>query len=295
MLEIASSEKIEEKIVVGMGFFDCVHAGHRVLIERVKAKARELSAKSAVITFSNNPYNRFEISDKLIYTYSERCLLFKDLDINYVIPFEFDERFGKTSKDDFLRDLFERFDIAGIVCGYDYRFGNNGDGNAEYLKHVAAQNNISLSVIEPVLLNGERVSSTLVKETLRSGNIKKANFLLTVPYFMTGEVIHGRGVGKIYGFPTANINISADKMLVKNGVYATRTVYDGEVRKSVTNVGAKPTFDESVVSVETLIKDEKADLYGKQIKLEFTDFLRDIQKFSSPRDLADRIKKDIEY
>ncbi len=295
MLKIVSSEKIEEKTVVGMGFFDSVHAGHRVLIERVKAEADKLRAKSAVITFSNNSYKQFDPSAKLVYTYRERCLLLEDLGIDYVIPFEFDERFRQTEKEDFLRDLFGKVNIVGIVCGYDYRFGKGGDGDAEYLERVAARKSISFNVIDPVLLGGERVSSTLIKETLRAGDIKKANLLLSVPYFMTGEVVHGRGVGKIYGFPTANLKFSDDKMLVKNGVYATRTVYDGVVRKSVTNVGAKPTFGEPLLSVETLIKDEKADLYGKEIKLEFVDFLRDVRKFSSPAELADRIRKDLEY
>ncbi len=295
MREIENFDKIEEKTVLGMGFFDSVHIGHRALIERVKDIARRLNAKSAVITFSNNPYKLFNSDAKLIYTYKERCSLFEELDVDYVIPFRFDRFFKRKTKDEFLSELFDRFNIAGIVCGYDYMFGSGGNGDAEYLKKICSEKNISVDVIDPVLHNGERVSSTLIKETLLAGNIKKANELLTVPYFMSGEIVHGRGVGRLYGFPTANLKFSGNKMLIKSGVYATKAIYDGTERKSVTNVGTKPTFGEPFLSVETLIKDEKADLYGKQIKLEFVDFLRDIKKFSSPQELADRILKDLEY
>lgn len=295
MREIENFDKIEEKTVLGMGFFDSVHIGHRALIERVKDIARRLNAKSAVITFSNNPYKQFNSDAKLIYTYRERCSLLEALDVDYVIPFRFDRFFKRKTKDEFLSELFDRFNIAGIVCGYDYMFGSGGNGDAEYLKKICSEKNISVDVIDPVLHNGERVSSTLIKETLLAGNIKKANELLTVPYFMSGEIVHGRGVGRLYGFPTANLKFSGNKMLIKSGVYATKAIYDGTERKSVTNVGTKPTFGEPFLSVETLIKDEKADLYGKQIKLEFVDFLRDIKKFSSPQELADRILKDLEY
>ena len=295
MKEIGNAESLKEKTVLGMGFFDSVHTGHRVLIDTVKETARKLNAKSAVLTFSNNSYKQFDSESKLIYTYRERCLLFDELGLDCVIPFEFDCKLKQKSREEFLSDLFGRINIAGIVCGYDYKFGKGGLGDAEYLKAVCTEKDIPVTVVQPVLQNGERVSSTLVKETLRQGNIKKANALLSVPYFMTGKVIHGRGVGRFYGFPTANLEFSSDKMLIKSGVYATKTIYDGKIRKSVTNIGDKPTFEEQSVSVETLIKDENADLYGKEIKIEFVDFLRDIKKFSSPQELADRILKDLEY
>lgn len=295
MQQLEFLQKISERIVVGMGFFDSVHAGHRVLLSRVREIASETGAKSAVITFSNNPYVLFGKSSQLIYTFGERLSLFDKLGLDYVIPFEFDEKFRNESKENFLNVLFNKTNITGIVCGYDYKFGQGGSGNAEYLKSVCAEKKIRLEVIEPIMLDGERVSSTLIKRILSAGNIRKANKLLIEPYFMKGTVIHGRGVGKLFGIPTANLQVPADKMLVGSGVYATKTFYDGKEKKSVTNVGTKPTFGESGISVETFIKNATDDLYGKEIKIEFVDFIRGIQQFASPEELADRVRKDIEY
>ena len=295
MREIKLTDKNVGEIVIGMGFFDCVHLGHRALVSEIKMLAQNMKAHSAIITFSNNPYAQFNPSAKLIYTYNERLQLFYELGLDYVIPFEFNADFRAKTKETFLKELFSAFEIKGMVCGYDYKFGHLGSGNADYLKAVCAKRGIPVSVVQPVLYEKERVSSTLIKKTLMDGDIKRANELLDAPYFLTGQVVHGRGVGKIYGIPTANIEISSDKILVKSGVYATRAIYDGKVKKSVTNVGAKPTFGEKTTTIETLVKDESSDLYGKDIKLEFVDYLRDIRKFDSPEELADRIHKDLEY
>ncbi len=294
MVEIVFPQKLSEPVVLGMGFFDCVHMGHRKLLETVENEAIRQNVKSAVITFSNNPYKIFNYESKLIYTYEERSELFKETGIDFCIPFKFDAYFKERSKEDFLNGIFSHLNVKSIVCGYDYLFGAGGAGDTDFLKEKAALKGVEVKIIEPVLCEGERVSSTLIKKCLEEGDIKKANLLLTKPYFMNGEVVRGRGEGRKNASPTINLSFSKEKMLIRHGVYATLTTIDGVKKRSVTNVGAKPTYGEPSVTVETLIDNENRELYGKKVKIEFMKYLREIKKFDSPTELAAQIRRDLQ-
>ena len=279
-------------LCIALGFFDCVHIGHKSLIERTVKMASEMGGKSCVATFTNNPYAVLDKADKLIFTFEERVALLEELKIDCVYVENFNTEIMNTGREKFLDDLFCALPISGVVCGYDYRFGLGASGNAEYLCNYARNKGVMCDVIQPVMLENERVSSTLVRSALVCGDIERAKKLLGHDYFISGEVCHGRGVGHLYCFPTANIEVSNEKMLPREGVYATLTVVDGKEYTSVTNVGGKPTFGVDSVTVESMLVDFSGNLYRKNIATVFVKRLRDIVKFDSPIKLRNQIFND---
>lgn len=282
-------------LVMGLGFFDSVHYGHRRIIERVHGLAAARGAESALFTFSNNAYKQFNGDAKVIYTFSERKKILARLGIDCLVNARFDKTFKDTDKTAFLDALTSRFAICGFVCGYDYLFGAGGEGDTEYLSAYCRKKGIALEVVDPVELDGERVSSTDIKQYLVRGELEKANRFLVEPFFMCGSVVKGRGEGGKYGFPTANMIVPPSKLIVKHGVYGTVTVLDGQALRSVTNVGYKPTFDDMSLSVETFIAGEPGELYGKEITVRFMRYIRETARFSNPASLGEQIHKDMEW
>jgi riboflavin kinase/FMN adenylyltransferase len=290
-MEKTRFEKKNTPIVLALGFFDCVHLGHRKVISRCKELAKKLNVASAVFTFSND-INK--IGGKQIYTFSEREKLLKDEAVDFVISCPFDEKIKNTSPNSFIDMLFESYDIRSIVCGADYRFGKNAEGNVELLKSICEEKGVNLIVVDEVLIDKKRVSTTEIKEFLQKGEIEKANVLLVEPYFIIGSVIHGRGEGKTFGIPTANISVNEDKTLPKSGVYACALFVDGVEYKAVTNVGEKPTVGDYSFTIEALIGNGfNGDLYGKTVTIKFCKYLRDTKKFENPKVLADTVLSDL--
>ncbi len=284
-------EKMNTPLVLALGFFDCVHLGHRKVISRCKEIAKKLNAASAVFTFSND-INK--TGGKQIYTFSEREKLLKDEEVDFVISCQFDDAIKNTLPNNFIKLLFEAYDIRAIVCGTDYRFGKNAQGNVELLKSMCKSKGIDLIVVDEFVLDEKRVSTTDIKELLQNGKIEKANALLVKPYFITGSVIHGRGEGRTFGIPTANVSVNEDKTLPKSGVYACTLLVDGTEYKAVTNVGEKPTVGDYSFTIEALVGNGfNDDLYGKTVTVKFYKYLRDTKKFESSKDLADTVLADL--
>lgn len=295
MKELTLLEKYEKPICLALGFFDSVHLGHRGIIEKLKECSGFYCAESAIITFSNNAYQQFNPDAKLIYTYDERITLFEKLGIECVLPFNFNRNFKEIEREEFLNSITEKYDVKAFVCGYDYLFGKNGEGNTDYLADYCKRHAVACIVVPPITVKNVRVSSSLIKTLLANGEVDHANSYLGERYFMYGEIVAGRGVGHMYDIPTANLSFLKDKLVVKNGVYATYSYIEGKKYKSVTNVGGKPTFNELSVTVESLLFDCNENLYGKQMRLEFVKMLRPIRKFDTPEILAAQIKRDINW
>lgn len=277
-------------IAIALGYFDCVHFAHRKIISDAVLCARAENIKSAVLTFSN------ELSSKQslpIYSYRERRRLISELEVDYIVPLLFDESLKKQSKEDFLEDIFANYNIKHIFCGSDYRFGYSAQGDVDFLKQFAQSKGVSVRVYPPIKMDGEVVSTSLIKEYLFKGNIKQANRLLCSPYFMQGKVTRGKGRGQSLGFPTANLKPKG-KFLPRFGVYKSRTIFDGKICNSLTCIGNKPTFNDESITVETFINGDVFNLYGKTIHVELIDFIRDISRFSGVAQLKAQIKKDIE-
>lgn len=294
IIEFANEYK--KPIVLALGFFDCIHLGHMALIKRTTELSEKFGCDSAILTFKNNPYKLLQKSgDNPIFTFEERVDILRETNLNLVIAAKFDETFMQLSKIEFIELLLNCCCIKAIVCGYDYKFGKNADGDVDFLSKTCEKHSVMCDIISPVCDNSLRISTTIIRSFLFDGHVEKANELLGRRYFLSGKVCHGRSVGKTFEFPTANLEMPNNKMLPCESTYATVTTVRGKKYKSVTNVGGKPTFGENDSTVETMLADFCEDIYGEELKIEFVRKLRPIRKFDSPYDLKEQIYKDIQW
>lgn len=285
------AEKSQNGICLALGFFDCMHLGHQAIIAAAREYARARALETVVFTFTTSP--KIFGDGKSVYTFSERSRIYAECGADRLISVDFDRKTRDTSPAVFLDGLFEKENIKAVFCGEDYRFGAGGAGDTVFLKSYCDKKGATLEVLATVKRDGEKVSSTRVRELLENGNIGKANELLGEPYRITSEVVAGRGEGRKFGFPTANVRLYADKIYPADGVYATRVKIDDKLYYGATNVGKKPTFGDESVSIETFVDEYSGDLYGKTITLFFVGRLRAIEKFSSPEELAKKIMSDV--
>lgn len=284
----------DKKVCLALGYFDSVHVGHRAIIAAADNYAKQHGLTSAVATFSNNAYKVFNRDAKCVYTYSERCRLLDGL-CDCVLPMRFDTRMKERTAESFLNALFSHFDIKAVVCGYDYLFGAGAEGDAKLLQEYCKAKGADCIVIDEVKHDGVRVSTTLIKDLLNSGDVEKTEKYLGAPFMLTGKVIHGRGAGRMFDIPTANIKYSADKLLPKCGVYGAECVVDGVTYAGAVNVGGRPTFDLTKTVVEMMINDFDENIYGKDICVYFKKYLRPVQKFDTPAQLSKQVHEDINW
>ncbi len=282
------------KIVVALGFFDSIHVGHTIIINKAQEIAKKHDADCAVFTFTNDIDFLFGASSGLVLTYDERIEKLSKLSVDTVISTIFTKEFSKISATEFFNTLTKNFEVKAVVCGKDYRFGYKGLGDVNLLKNLCKDKGICLHVIEDVSHCGKRVSTTNIKELLLDGKIEQANELLGESYSISGEVAHGRAVGSQMGFPTANVIIPSEKAKIKVGVYKTHVVLDGKEYKCITNYGARPTFSLDDVLTETYIDGFSGDLYGKNIIVYFDAFIRECIKFNDIEELTNQLKLDLE-
>ena len=282
------------KKVIALGYFDSVHIGHVAVIDSAKRLAKRLGSSLTVFTFGGNLKKALSLADKtVVFTASERADVFEGLGGFSVLYASTEREFLSLSAKEFLDYLNAQENVVAYVCGRDYRFGVNGSGDVEFLMSYAKERFQTLEVVDIKTVDGKKVSTTLIKELLATGNVIKANELLGRDYFITGIVEKGRSVGKKLGFPTANISVNRDKTELKNGVYYGYGVLDGKKYVAVINYGAKPTFDVSAKNVEAHFIGFDGNLYGKEIKVFFKGYLRDIIKFKDGNALIEQLSKDV--
>ena len=287
-------KKDNTPIALALGFFDSLHKGHADVITRAISFARANNCINAVFTFDNNPFGALNKNVKLVYTFSERCELLKGMGADLIIAADFSTSFLGISAPVFLKSLIGRFNVKYISCGPDYAFGNNAAGTTSLLAEFCSKNKIVLEIVDEAKINGEKISSRRIRELIAAGEIETANSLLSMPFCIFGTVTVGRGVGNKLTFPTANIKPSNDKVVLGEGVYATNTYIGGKKYPSVTNAGAKPTFNDGSYGIETYIIDYNSPLYGQYIKVEFVKKIREVFSFSSIYRLKQQISVDIE-
>ncbi len=284
-------ENDSDKIVLLLGYFDCLHIGHRELIKKAQSVKDVKDCKIALFTFKNDDFCK----DGALLLFDERIAKAERFGVDEIVVADFNEEFRNTSCENFIDTLYRTLNVTAIICGFDYRFGKNAAGNAQTLAGICEKKNTPCYVIPKTESNGEKISSTLIKSLLKQGKIKEANKLLGEEYPLTGQVVHGREVGRTIGFPTANVNVPANKFRIKNGVYKTRVVIDGKTYGAITNYGSRPTFNLGEVLTESFVKDFDGDLYGKTITVIFVDFIRDIEKFYDKEKLKEQLEKDKKY
>ena len=261
-----------------VGGFDGFHLGHRQLL----SCAKQSGLPVGVMTIVGG-------KEKPLFTFEEREIIFQKAGADFVFELPFSE-IKDLSPEEFLELLLKEFHVEVFVCGEDFRFGKMALGTPEDLK---CGNRVRVEMQKLVTVDGEKVSSNTIKGLLKQGKIEKANELLEEPFFLIGEVVADRKIGRTIGFPTANIEYAKEKFPLKQGVYETQVEVDGVVYKGITNYGARPTFDNERVLTETYLDGFAGDLYGRKLTVEFVRFLREIRKFESAEDLKNQLEEDI--
>jgi riboflavin kinase/FMN adenylyltransferase len=294
MIAKVFGQQINIDIAVALGFFDSVHIGHRAVINKAVEYAKSNGIKSAVITYSNNPFFTLGIEQKLIFTFEERLDKFKKLGVDFVIHQEFDHNLKQKDRLIFADELVDAYRIKYAVCGRDYRFGKDGLGDVAFLREFFKKHNIKFDALDFVNQDGLKISSTNIRKLIEAGEIKKANILLGEPFYIKGRVTKGNGYGRVLGYPTVNLEFQADKVKPRQAVYITGTVIDDKSFLSITKVGGRPTFLDNRESIETHILDLSENLYNRDIKIEFYDFLRPLKRFESAEQLIGQLERDIE-
>jgi riboflavin kinase/FMN adenylyltransferase len=282
--------------VVSIGMFDGVHLGHTSVINRVIAIAKEKNIKSIIITFSNSPISYFskDIIDLQITNSKEKIALFRKTQLDYLFVIDFNEYIANLIPSTFMNDiLISLFKVSYMVFGYDNHFGKNREGTFKYITENFKD--IKAELIIASKKDKITISSTRIKEEIVNGYIINANKLLGHPYNISGKVVKGMQLGRKLGFPTANIAYeNNEKILPKNGVYFTLTKIKNTEYVSITNIGIKPSVQESnCVSIETHILDFNQSIYGQNISIIFIDRIRNEIKFNHINDLIDQITKDV--
>ncbi len=269
----------QDRVSCALGNFDGVHLGHRALISLAAEKKH--ATKSAVWTFSE-PSSRVTGGISLLTDPPERLAIFRSLGIDLVFLSDF-ESVRNLDCETFVKEiLYEACHVRHAVCGFNFRYGAKAAGNAETLTEMLGSLGGEVTVVPPFMRNGKTVSSSEIRACLASGDTEEAAEMLSRPYAITSEVMHGKKLGRTLGFPTANQRFPALRAIPRFGVYAVRMTVDGKCYHGVANVGLRPTVENAAqVNCETFLFDFSGELYGKTATTEFLHFLRAERKFSS--------------
>lgn len=275
-----------------LGNFDGVHRGHQSLIQQLKATSAQ--GPLAVITFDPHPVEVLTgIPVERIFKAKDQMKFLSELGIDYTFVIPFDRAMAQLKADEFLKlYVFDIFRPQNLVVGYDFVFGHKREGTFSVLQNYAGLRNCKVLQVPPLKMNEEIVSSTAIRDSLRAGDITKANHFLGRTFYIEGQVLKGYQRGRKLGIPTANLGIERT-VIPKSGVYATKIVIDGTEYTSVTNIGHNPTFANQQRTIETHILDFDQDIYGKEVKLFFYSHVREEKKFSSIDELKKAISQDI--
>ncbi len=287
-------EEFEKPVALTIGNFDGVHLGHQYLIASIRSKIGS-SEDLAVMTFVPHPLEILGPLDSfLLNSYSDRRELFEGKGVDFLLEVKFSRDFSTLKPEEFLdRFVLSSPKVKKLFLGYDFSFGANKAGNFDFAKKYLECKGIEVHMLEPSHeLNPP--SSTLIRNLLINGEIQKANELLGRPFYLSGRVVKGAGRGRLIGFPTANLEVEKNRLIPKNGVYASYVTRAGQRIKSITNIGFNPTFTEQKIKqVETFIFNFNDDLYGETLKVELIQKIRDEKKFSSATELVAQISADV--
>ena len=278
----------------GIGNFDGIHLGHKEIIEAAKLCSRENSTRSCVITFNPHPQKvlgRKELS--LIFPLGWRFEMLESTGIDAVICLNFTRELSKVSAENFIKDiLLERLRIKDIVVGPGFSFGHKRKGNVDLLRSMGETYGFNTVVAEVARVDDQVVSSSAIRNLVKDGEISEANRFFGYDYYIEGVVVEGERRGRKLGFPTVNLDTEWE-ILPKPGVYATYIRLPDGFHESITNIGIRPTFEESKLTVETHIFDFNDDLYGKKVRVNFVERLRDEKRFASVDELVAQIEHDV--
>ncbi len=285
---------IEAPTVITFGKFDGIHRGHRLLLEAL-LKKKEEELEGVVFTFDIPPRKKVEGDrGEVLTTNEEKLHIFENFGVDYVIECPFNEEIRSMEAVEFIRMIVENLHVKCMVVGTDFHFGYQRAGDYRLLQEYAKELGYEVLVIDKMKSEGRDISSTLVRDHIKEGQIEKANELLGYPYFVQGIVEHGNEIGRTIGFPTINLVPEEEKLLPPFGVYITKVLIGGEEYCGITNVGCKPTIEGvNPVGVETHVLDFSDDVYDMSVEVEFLHRIRAEVKFNSIDELKAQLQQDI--
>ena len=285
--------------MVSIGVFDGVHRGHAAVFEKVRQRAAGMDGESVIVTF--DPHPRIVLGNdsgnlKYLTTFEEKKHLISQHNIDHLVVISFTREFARQDPCNFVKEyLVGNTGMRHLVFGFDHHFGHKRQGNYDNLKECAALYGFTLEQLEPVFDGSNKISSSLIRSALSEGDVELAARLLSYPYSITGKITGGRQVGRIIGYPTANI-IPDDqhKLIPADGVYAVRVLLEDRIYSGMMNIGFRPTINREGAgrTLEVHIIDFDRDLYNKQIVIQFIGRIRAEQKFNSLDRLKEQLSKD---
>ncbi|MFN0022252.1 MAG: bifunctional riboflavin kinase/FAD synthetase [Pirellulaceae bacterium] len=280
---------------VAIGNFDGVHRGHARIVERLRARAKEVGGPSIVFTFDPHPVRllRPEHAPPPLTWTDRKAELLEQLGVDAMIAYPTNEALLALSpKEFFSRIVGDSLAAKGMVEGPNFFFGHNRAGTVEVLRGLCREAGISLEIVEPLTVSGDFVSSSRVRKLIQAGDVAAAAELLTQPYRIRGMITHGAGRGAKLGFPTANLD-AIDTLLPGLGVYAGRAILPDKSWAAAINLGPNPTFGEQAVKVEVHLIGFTGSLYGQPMEVDFMARLRDIRRFGGIDELKAQLSRDI--
>ena len=278
---------------VSLGNFDGVHKGHQKLMkENIKiSKAKNL--RPSVLLFKENTKNILNGEREYLTSLEDKIEILKNLGIECFCLLEFSDKFKDLSPYEFIEKiLYKKLNTKYVIVGDNYRFGKMAKGDIKTLKKYEEDFAYKTKVVDFELDEGKIINSTDIRQMVREGKIEKANKDLGHPFKMQGKVIKGAQRGRLLNFPTANLKPSFKYVTAKSGVYFTRVNIDRDFYYALTDIGTNPTFENKKMKIETYIIDFSKDIYGKNISIEFLEYLRPDYKFNSPEELIAQMEKD---
>ncbi len=285
-----------DEIGIVLGDFDGLHIGHQTLIDTVIKESKNNNIKSSVLFFKNHTslVTRREKDLALLSDSEQKLSILRKLGIDIVYTIDFNEGIMSLSGEEFVKKiLLEKLNTKVVVVGFNYKFGYKASCDAKALKNFGKKYGFKVIVVEPVCVDEQLISSTLIRKLIKQGQISKANNYLGRHYSIKGEVIQGSKRGRRLGFPTANLKMDYGFTIPKLGVYKTNTLIDGELFSSVTSVGINPTYNEKEIKIETHIIDFNKNIYGEKLEIRFLEYIRNEIKFHTEKELIEQIYRDI--
>ncbi len=281
--------------VVTVGSFDGLHRAHQAILKEIIRRAQQVQGHSLVMTFDPHPrlvVDR-EKAPALLTAREEKLDLLGQWRIDYTLLWPFDEALAEMPAERFVEEILStRVGVREMVIGHNHAFGRHGEGRLETLRDLGRRYHFNVTAIEPVLYENEPISSTRIRRKLAKGNVRAAAEMLGRPYELEGSVVRGEGRGRTLRYPTANLDIAGRKMIPGDGVYAVRWKRDSKLTGGLVNIGLRPTFGGDGRTLEIHFFDFEGSLYGKSVRIQFIQKIRDEIKFASGRSLTAQMRKD---